>query len=811
MSTKGDLDPRETGESVDAMRAPALRRPPKTSPPENAMTDTLREAALDYHRYPTPGKISVTPTKAMATARDLSLAYSPGVADACMAIADDPREAGMLTARSNLVAVITNGTAVLGLGNIGPLAAKPVMEGKGCLFKKFAGIDVFDIELAENDPDALIETIARMEPTFGGINLEDIKAPECFYIEAKLRQRMKIPVFHDDQHGTAIVAAAAILNALKHVGKDITDVKLVASGAGAAALACLDLAVSLGLRIANTFVCDAKGVVYQGRTEGMDPNKARYARDTSARTLAEVIPGADIFLGLSAGGVLQPEMVKTMARDPIILAMANPTPEILPELALAARPDAVIGTGRSDYPNQVNNVLCFPFIFRGALDTGATTINEAMKLAAVRAIAELAHAEIPEVVAQAYGASGLRFGRDYLIPKPFDPRLIEVVAPAVAQAAMDSGVATRPIADMPAYRQRLSQFVYQSSSSMQPLFAAAKRAPKRVVYAEGEDERVLRAAQVVVDEGLAHPLLLGRPATVQQRIAEFGLRLAPGTDCDIVDLLDPAVYGDAADDYFQLKRRDGVSRAVARAEMRSRSTLLAAMLVRQGRADAMLCGTFGSYGDHLHHVRDVIGLRGGTQTLAAMQMLMLPGRQLFICDTHVNRDPTAEQVAEIALMAAEEVRRFGVVPSVALLSHSNFGSSEAASARKMRQALALVKARDPGLAVEGEMRGDAALSKTILDHEFPDSGLNAEANVLVMPNVDAANISYNLLRIAAGNGITVGGILLGAARPVHILTPSSTVRRIVNMTALAVVGATSQRALPHAGGHADPLVHTGVA
>ncbi len=761
------------------------------------MSDTLREAALDYHRYPTPGKISVTPTKAMATARDLSLAYSPGVADACMAIHEDPREAGNLTARSNLVAVITNGTAVLGLGNIGPLASKPVMEGKGCLFKKFAGIDVFDIELAENDPDALIETIARMEPTFGGINLEDIKAPECFYIETRLRERMKIPVFHDDQHGTAIVAAAAILNALKHVGKNIGEVKLVASGAGAAALACLDLAVSLGLKRENILVSDAKGVVYLGRTEGMDPNKSRYARETRARTLGDVMPGADIFLGLSAGGVLKAEMVKAMARDPIILAMANPTPEIMPEEALAARPDAVIGTGRSDYPNQVNNVLCFPFIFRGALDTGATTINEAMKLAAVRAIAELTHAEIPEVVAQAYGASGLRFGRDYLIPKPFDPRLIEVVAPAVAQAAMDSGVATRPIADMPAYRQKLSQFVYQSGSSMQPLFAAAKRAPKRVVYAEGEDERVLRAAQVVVDEGLARPMLLGRPEVIVQRIKEFGLRLAPGKDCEAVNLLDPAVYGDAATDYFELKRRDGVSRAVARVEMRSRCTLLAAMLVRQGKADAMLCGTFGSYADHLHHVRDVIGLRPGTQTLAAMQMLMLPGRQLFICDTHVNRDPSAEQVAEIALLAAEEVRRFGVTPSVALLSHSNFGGSDAASAVKMRQALGIVKARDPKLAIEGEMRGDAALSKTILDHEFPDSGLSTEANVLVMPNVDAANISYNLLRIAAGNGITVGGILLGAARPVHILTPSSTVRRIVNMTALAVVDATSQRITSH--------------
>ncbi|WP_326536337.1 NADP-dependent malic enzyme [Pseudorhodoferax sp.] len=754
---------------------------------------SLRDAALDYHRYPTPGKIAVNPTKPMATQRDLALAYSPGVADACMEIVRDPAEAMNLTSRANLVAVITNGTAVLGLGNIGPLAGKPVMEGKGCLFKKFAGIDVFDIELDENDPDALIDTIARMEPTFGGINLEDIKAPECFYIEKKLRERMKIPVFHDDQHGTAIVAAAAILNALRHVKKDLADVKLVASGAGAAALACLDLIVSLGLPMRNIFVSDSLGVVYAGRREQMDPNKARYAQDTSARKLADVIGGADIFLGLSAGGVLKPEMVKAMARDPIILAMANPTPEILPEDALAVRPDAVLGTGRSDYPNQVNNVLCFPFIFRGALDVGATTINEEMKLAAVRAIAELTHAEIPEVVAQAYGAVGLRFGRDYLIPKPFDPRLIEAVAPAVAQAAMDSGVAARPIADMRAYRQRLSQFVYQSGSSMQPLFAAAKNAPKRVVYAEGEEERVLRAAQVVVDEGLAQPLLLGRPDVIAERIAQYGLRLTLGTDCQAVDPQDPAVHGDAADSYYRIKRREGISREVAQAYMRSRSTLLAAMLVRQGQADAMLCGTLGGYGEHLRHVRDVIGLRPGSKTLAAMQMLMLPGRQLFICDTHVNRDPDAAQIAEIALLAAEEVRRFGVTPSVALLSHSNFGGSDAPSALKMREALALIQAADPQLAVEGEMRGDAALSKTILDHEFPDSALVTEANVLVMPNVDAANISYNLLRIAAGGGITVGGILLGAARAVHILTPSSTVRRIVNMTALAVVDAHAHR------------------
>ncbi|HEX7439058.1 MAG TPA: NADP-dependent malic enzyme [Caldimonas sp.] len=765
------------------------------------MTDNLREAALEYHRYPTPGKISVTPTKAMATQRDLGLAYSPGVAEACLAIVEDPREAGNLTARNNLVAVITNGTAVLGLGNIGALAGKPVMEGKGCLFKKFAGIDVFDIELDELDPDKLIDTIARMEPTFGGINLEDIKAPECFYIETKLRERMKIPVFHDDQHGTAIVAAAAILNALKHVKKDIAEVKLVASGAGAAALACLDLIVSLGLPMKNIFVSDSAGVVYSGRKEQMDPNKARYAQATSARKLTDIIEGADIFLGLSAGGVLKPEMVKKMARDPIILAMANPTPEILPEEALAVRPDAILGTGRSDYPNQVNNVLCFPFIFRGALDVGASTINEEMKLAAVRAIAALAHAEIPDVVAQAYGTAGLRFGADYLIPKPFDPRLIEVVAPAVAQAAMDSGVASRPITDMPAYRQRLSQFVYQSGGAMQPVFAAAKRlslrTPRRVVYAEGEDERVLRAAQVVVDEGLARPLLVGRPTVIAERIAQYGLRLKVDRDCECVDLLDPAVYGSASDDYYQIVRRDGVSPAVAREEMRSRSTLLGAMLVRQGKADAMLCGTVGRFADHLGYVRDVIGLREGTHTFAAMQMLMLPDRQLFICDTHVNVDPSAEQIAEITSLAAEAVRRFGITPSVALLSHSSFGGSDAPGAVKMRRALEMVRKNDPTLAVEGEMRGDAALSREILDREFPDSGLSEEANLLVMPNVDAANISYNLLRMAAGSGITVGGILLGAAKAVHILTPSSTVRRIVNMTALAAadVGAT-QRSEP---------------
>ncbi len=656
------------------------------------MTDILREAALEYHRKPTPGKISVVPTKAMVTQRDLSLAYSPGVAEACKAIAADPQEAGSLTSRGNLVAVVTNGTAVLGLGNIGPLAGKPVMEGKGCLFKKFAGIDVFDIELAEHDPDKLVEIIAALEPTFGGINLEDIKAPECFYIEKKLRERMKIPVFHDDQHGTAIVAAAAILNGLRYVGKDIGAAKLVCSGAGAAAIACLDLLVSLGLKPGNVLVADSKGVVHSGR-EGLDQSKKRYARDTSARTLGDAIPDADIFMGLSSAGVLKPEMVKTMAAQPIILAMANPDPEILPEDALAVRPDAIIGTGRSDYPNQVNNVLCFPFIFRGALDVGATTINEEMKRATVRAIAELTHAEIPDVVASAYGADGLRFGPEYLLPKPFDPRLIERIAPAVAQAAMESGVATRPITDMNAYRGQLRSFVYQSGAAMEPVFDAARRNPKRLIFAEGEEERVLRAVQVVLDEGLAKPILIGRPDVIAMRIERYGLRLALGTDVQIVNPLDDPRYKDTWSGYYRVAKRKGVSRALAQTEVRTRTTLIGAMLVQMGEADAMLCGTVGSYPDHLKYVRTVIGSRPGVSTLAAMQMLILPDRQLFICDTHVNMDPTAAQIAEMTMLAAEEIRRFGIEPSVALLSHSNFGSSDAPGAQKMREALELIRAR----------------------------------------------------------------------------------------------------------------------
>ncbi|KQW00809.1 NADP-dependent malic enzyme [Rhizobacter sp. Root1221] len=756
------------------------------------MADDLRDAALDYHRYPTPGKISVTPTKPMATQRDLALAYSPGVAEACLAIARDPLAAGQLTSRANLVAVITNGTAVLGLGNIGPLAGKPVMEGKGCLFKKFAGIDVFDIELDELDPDKLIDTIARMEPTFGGINLEDIKAPECFYIEQKLRERMKIPVFHDDQHGTAIVAAAAILNGLKHVGKDIGEVKLVASGAGAAALACLDLALSLGLKRENIWVTDGKGVVYIGRTAGMDDNKARYAQETNARTLADVMPGADIFLGLSAGGVLSPEMVKGMARDPLIFAMANPTPEIMPEDALAVRPDAVIGTGRSDYPNQINNVLCFPFIFRGALDVGATSINEAMKVATVHAIAGLAHAEVPDLVAKAYGAAGLRFGRDYLIPKPFDPRLIVAVAPAVARAAIDSGVATRPIADMDTYRATLARFVYHSGSVMQPVFDAAQKAPKRVVYAEGEDERVLRAVQIVVDERLAKPIVVGRAGVVAQRIQDFGLRLAPGRDFELVDPDTDARVPQAAQAYYQRTRRKGVTPLAAEATLRRNPTALAAMLVRHGDADALLCGVNGGYRAHLEVVADAIGLREGVETLAAMNMLMLPERTLFICDTYVNADPSPQQLTEITVLAADELRRFGIRPHVALVSHSCFGSEDTPSAQKMRRALALIRSLTPPFEVEGEMHGDAALSKETLDQVFPDSGLTREANLLVMPTLDAANITFNVLKASAGNGITVGPILLGLAKPAHVLTPTASVRRLVNMTALASVDAAAQ-------------------
>jgi malate dehydrogenase (oxaloacetate-decarboxylating)(NADP+) len=753
----------------------------------------LAAAALEYHASPTPGKISVVPTKGLTNQRDLALAYSPGVAAACNAIVADPAEASRLTARANLVGVVTNGTAVLGLGNIGPLAAKPVMEGKGVLFKKFAGIDVFDLELAEPDPEKLIDMIAAMEPTFGGINLEDIKAPECFTIEAKLRERMRIPVFHDDQHGTAIVVGAAILNGLKLVGKQIEDVKLVTSGAGAAALACLDLLVNLGVRVENIWVTDIHGVVYQGRPQEMDPIKARYAKQTAARTLGEVIADADVFLGLSAGGVLKQDMVAKMAARPLILALANPTPEILPEEVKAVRDDAIMATGRSDYPNQVNNVLCFPFIFRGALDAGATTITEQMKLAAVRALAELAQVETSDIVALAYGGEALAFGPEYLIPKPFDPRLIVKIAPAVAQAAAESGVATRPLADLAAYREQLNNFVYHSGFVMKPVFSAAKQSPKRVVYCDGEDERVLRAVQAVRDEGLAQPVLIGRPDVIGMRIERAGLRIRAGADFEVVNPDSDARYRDLWTGYHQLMGRKGVTQEMAKQALRSDTTLIGTMLLKRGDVDALICGMVGRHAQHLHHIRDVIGLKTRAHCFAAMNLLLLPQHTLFICDTYVNEDPDAGLIADIALMAAEEVRRFGLVPKVALLSHSNFGSIPSAAARKMGQALEIIIARAPDLEVDGEMHGDAALNEEIRNRIYPGSRLKGQANLLIMPNVDAANIAFNLMKETNGEGITVGPILLGAARPVHILTPTATVRRLVNMTALAVVDANHLR------------------
>jgi malate dehydrogenase (oxaloacetate-decarboxylating)(NADP+) len=754
--------------------------------------DHLDESALEYHRYPTAGKISVVPTKGMTNQRDLALAYSPGVAVACNAIAANPDEAYNLTSRGNLVAVVTNGTAVLGLGNIGALAGKPVMEGKGCLFKKFAGIDVFDIELDEKDPDKIVDIVAAMEPTFGGINLEDIKSPECFYIEKKLRERMKIPVFHDDQHGTAIVAGAFVYNGLEIVGKKIEDIKIVCSGAGAAAIACLDLLVGLGARRENIYVTDSKGVVYAGRTEYMDEQKAAYAQPTQARTLAEIISGADVFMGLSAGGVLKPEMVATMADRPLILALANPDPEILPEDAKKARPDAIVATGRSDYPNQVNNVLCFPFIFRGALDVGATTINEDMKFAAVRAIAQLARAEQSDVVTSAYGYQQSNFGPDYLIPRPFDPRLISVIAPAVAEAAMKSGVARRPIADMAAYRQAMERFVYKSGNIMKPVFEAASRTAQRIIYADGEETRVLRAAQIAVDERLARPVFVGRKEVIEAQIRTIGLRLQEGRDFDLIDANDEALISSVADEYYELNRRKGASGQRVQAAIRANSTLLAAMLLRAGRADGMLCGTHGAYSEHLEFVAAAIGLKPETHEFAALNLLMLPQQTLFICDTYINADPTAEQLTEIALLAVEEVKRFGLTPRVALVSHSSFGSANTASAVKMRETFERIVARAPDLEIDGEMHGDAALSKRILDRVFPGSRLTAEANLLIMPNLDAANITFNVLKIVAGEGVTVGPILLGAAMPVHILTPTCTVRRIVNMTALTAVDAAKQ-------------------
>ena len=745
--------------------------------------NTLAQAALDYHEYPQPGKISVNPTKSMSNQRELALAYSPGVAVPCMAIHHDPQQASRYTSRANLVAVVSNGTAVLGLGNIGALASKPVMEGKGCLFKKFAGIDVFDIEVDETDPDKIVEIVAALEPTFGGINLEDIKAPECFTIERKLRERMKIPVFHDDQHGTAIVAAAAIVNGLKVVGKSIETVKLVCSGAGAAAIACLELLIGLGLQPENILVTDSKGVIHAGRS-GLDASKQRYARETNARTLGDAMPGCDVFLGVSMAGVLKPEMLADMGEKPLILALANPDPEIWPEDAKRVRPDCIIATGRSDYPNQVNNVLCFPFIFRGALDVGATTINDAMKLAATRAIAGLAEAEQSDVVAAAYGVQD-RFGPDHLIPRPFDPRLITTVAPAVAKAAMDSGVATRPLPDLNAYRDRLGGFVYRSGTIMQPLFAAAVSANKRIVFADGEDERVLRAAQIVVDEGLGQPILIGRPETVRERARGLGLRIRDGHDYQIEPLQDDADRGAAGDAYYAMQRRRGTTRDYAQLELRRNRTVIGAMMLHEGRADAMLCGAAsGRYAENLRHIQDVIGMRPGVKTMAAMNLLLLQ-RPVFICDTQINYDPTAEELTEITMLAADAVRHFGLVPRVALLSHSNFGSADTPSACKMRETVAMLGQRAPDLEVEGELQGDAALSRTVLDRVFPDSRLTGEANLLVMPNLDAANITFTCLRVVGGQGVTVGPVLLGAAKPVHILSPTSTVRGIINLTALA--------------------------
>jgi len=756
--------------------------------------EALREAALQYHEFPTPGKIEIAPTKQLTNQRDLALAYTPGVAAPCLEIVKDPANAFKYTARGNLVGVITNGTAVLGLGNIGPLASKPVMEGKAVLFKKFAGIDVFDIEVNESDPEKLIEIIAALEPTFGGINLEDIKAPDCFVVERKLQARMKIPVFHDDQHGTAIVVAAAILNGLKVVGKDIGNVKLVTSGAGAAALACLDLLVDLGIPRKNIWVTDLAGVAYKGRKELMDPEKDPFCQETDLRTLDEVIAGADIFLGLSAGGVLKQDMVKKMADKPLIYALANPTPEILPEEVKAVRPDAVMATGRTDYPNQVNNVLCFPFIFRGALDVGATTITRGMEVAAVKAVAELAQAEQSEVVASVYGIENLSFGPEYLIPKPFDPRLITVIAPAVAKAAMDDGVASRPIKDFDAYRNQLQQFVYHSGTLMKPLFSIAKRVPadqKRIVFAEGEDERVLRAVQIIIDEHLAAPILIGRPAVIEHRIDKFGLRMKIGKDFEVVNPENDPRFRDFWQTYLGLTERKGVSESFAKLETRRRNTLIGSLMISKGMADGMICGTIGNPATHLKYIDEVVGQEPGANVYGAMSGLILPGRQVFLVDTHINIDPSAQELSELTLMAAREMRKLGLVPKVALLSHSNFGSSNAPSAVKMREVLSLVQKADPSLEVDGEMHGDSALDASIRAGAVTSSPLVGDANLLVLPNIDAANISYNLLKIAAGNGIAIGPLLLGVAKPIHILTPAATVRRIVNVTTLAVVEAAS--------------------
>ena len=757
------------------------------------MDDQLKQSALDFHEFPIPGKIQVSPTKPLATQRDLALAYSPGVAAPCLEIEKDPLAAFKYTARGNLVGVVSNGTAVLGLGNIGALAGKPVMEGKGVLFKKFAGIDVFDIEVDELDPDKFIDVVAALEPTFGGINLEDIKAPECFYIEAKLRERMNIPVFHDDQHGTAIISTAAILNGLRVVEKNLSDVRMVVSGAGAAAIACMNLLVALGMQKHNIVVCDSKGVIYQGRETPMAETKAAYAiEDNGKRTLAEVMQDADIFLGCSGPDVLTQEMVKQMARQPLILALANPEPEILPPVAKAVRADAIICTGRSDYPNQVNNVLCFPFIFRGALDVGATAINEEMKLAAVHAIAELAHAEQSEVVASAYGDQDLSFGPEYLIPKPFDPRLIVKIAPAVAKAAMDSGVATRPIADFTAYVDKLTEFVYKTNLFMKPVFSQARNDPKRVVLAEGEEARVLHATQELVTLGLAKPILVGRPGVIEMRIQKLGLQIRPGVDFEIVNNESDPRFKEYWREYYSIMKRSGITQEQAQRAVISNTTVIGAIMVQRGEADAMICGTIGDYHEHFSVVQQLFGYRGGVQTAGAMNALLLPSGNTFIADTYVNDDPTPEQLADITLMAAQTVRRFGIEPRVALLSHSNFGSSNSPAACKMRETLAKVRERDPHLMIDGEMHGDAALLESIRQDRMPDSPLKGSANILIMPNVEAARISYNLLRVSSSEGVTVGPVLMGVAKPVHVLTPIASVRRIVNMVALAVVEAQTQ-------------------
>jgi len=752
------------------------------------MNDKLKEEALEYHRAPPPGKLAIAATKPMATQHDLTLAYSPGVAAACEVIAADEREAATVTGRGNLVGVVTNGTAVLGLGAIGALASKPVMEGKAVLFKKFSGIDVFDIEIEERDVDRFVDIVSGLEATFGGINLEDIRAPECFEIERRLRERMRIPVFHDDQHGTAIVTAAAITSALKVVGKTIEQASLVASGAGAASLACLDLLVSLGMRHEAITIVDRKGVVYAGRTESMDPYKARYASDTSARTLSDAIAGADIFLGLSGPGVLKPEQVKLMGSQPIILALANPVPEIMPEVAKQARPDAIIATGRSDYPNQVNNVLCFPFIFRGALDVGATEINEAMKIACVNALSEIAESESSDVVSKAYAGKPFSFGPEYLIPKPFDPRLITTVAPAVARAAMESGIAMRPIGDLEQYEQELSQFVYKSSGLMEPIFDRAREHPRRVCFAEGESDNVLHAAQQVIDGGLARPVLVGNPQVIERRVRELKLRIRAGEQYEVANPADDARVDEFCDAFYRLNSRRGVSPARARYIVRSRNTAFSALMVKLGYADALLCGAVGPFGEHLQRVSDIIGKAPGVTDFSSLVVLILPTGTFFICDTHVTCQPSGEEIAEMAILAASEVERFGITPKVALVSHSNFGNRQDESAAKMQRALRLLGERAPNLEVEGEMHADAAVLEDIRRITLPDSALRGAANLLIMPNVDAAHISYNLLKVLGG-GVSVGPILLGAARPAHVVTESITVRGLVNMTAIAVVDA----------------------